>query len=110
MALSASLQPEKTRRLPRANPRHGALKGGTWTHIDHVDQENETLDVNKCVSKNMHYRAPQLAYTDARKFLGLFWLTGDNDYKRSGVISGAPFCFGSDVETVTALDPETVLT
>lgn len=58
----------------------------------------------------MHYLAPQLADTDAKKFPGLFWFTGDDGDKRAEVISGPAFLFGSDVGPVTVLDPGIVLT
>lgn len=46
------------------------------------------LDMSASVLENMQAAAPQLNDTDARKVLGSFLFTGDDDHKPAGVLSG----------------------
>ncbi|NBX22625.1 MAG: ABC transporter ATP-binding protein [Microbacteriaceae bacterium] len=63
------------------NPGHG-LKVGYYA------QEHETLSVDRTVLENMVSASPHLTETEARKVLGSFLFSGDDAYKKAGVLSG----------------------
>ncbi|SER49198.1 ATPase components of ABC transporters with duplicated ATPase domains [Propionibacterium cyclohexanicum] len=66
----------------------GEVVAGHGLKLGYFAQEHDMLDMSSSVLENMHAAAPQLNDTDARKVLGSFLFTGDDDHKPAGVLSG----------------------
>ncbi|PVG82963.1 ABC transporter [Nocardioides gansuensis] len=69
-------------------PDTGMVVPGHGLKLGYYAQEHETLDVNRTVLENMQSAAPALTDTEARSVLGSFLFSGDDAYKRAGVLSG----------------------
>lgn len=66
----------------------GKIEWNKNTRIAYFDQENSQLDFNKTVIDEIHDRRPGFTEQQVRSLLGLVLLTGENVFKRVGVISG----------------------
>ncbi|MFT8395192.1 ABC-F family ATP-binding cassette domain-containing protein [Propionibacterium sp.] len=69
-------------------PDTGEVLPGHGLKLGYFAQEHDMLDMSQTVLQNMQHAAPQLNDTDARKVLGSFLFTGDDDHKPAGVLSG----------------------
>jgi len=66
----------------------GQIMPGHGLKLGYFAQEHETLDLAATVAQNMMAAAPELTETEARRVLGSFLFTGDDDAKPAGVLSG----------------------
>ena len=69
-------------------PDTGEVLPGHGLKLGYFAQEHDMLDMDATVLENMQLAAPQLNETDARKVLGAFLFTGDDDHKPARVLSG----------------------
>ncbi|GAA2182055.1 ABC-F family ATP-binding cassette domain-containing protein [Brooklawnia cerclae] len=69
-------------------PDTGEVVAGHGLKIGYFAQEHDLLDPERTVLENMMDAAPNLNETDARKVLGGFLFTGDDDHKPARVLSG----------------------
>ncbi len=69
-------------------PDTGEILPGHGLRIGYYAQEHENIDVNRTVIENMVSASPNLTETEARRVLGSFLFTGDDGYKKAGVLSG----------------------
>jgi ATPase subunit of ABC transporter with duplicated ATPase domains len=69
-------------------PDTGEIVPGYGLVMGYFAQEHDMLDLGASVLENMQAAAPQLNETDARKVLGSFLFTGDDDDKPAFVLSG----------------------
>ena len=69
-------------------PDTGEVKPGHGLKLGYFAQEHDTLDLSATVAENMMRAAPDLNETEARRVLGSFLFTGDDDTKPAGVLSG----------------------
>ena len=75
---------------------HGTVEWNKNIKISYFDQENSQLDFNKTVIDEIHDRRRGMTEQQVRSLLGLVLLTGENVFKKVGVISGgerAKLCF-----------------
>lgn len=75
---------------------HGTVEWNKNIKISYFDQENSQLDFNKTVIDEIHDRRRGMTEQQVRSLLGLVKLTGENVFKKVGVISGgerAKLCF-----------------
>ncbi|WIY81606.1 ABC-F family ATP-binding cassette domain-containing protein [Propionimicrobium sp. PCR01-08-3] len=70
------------------NPDTGEVVPGHGLKLGYFAQEHDLLEPEKSVLQNMMDAAPDLNETEARRVLGGFLFTGDDDYKPAGVLSG----------------------
>ena len=74
----------------------GSIEWNKNVKISYFDQENSQLDFNKTVIDEIHDRRRGMTDEQVRSLLGLVKFTGENVFKRVGVISGgerAKLCF-----------------
>jgi ATPase subunit of ABC transporter with duplicated ATPase domains len=69
-------------------PDTGEVVPGHGLKLGYFAQEHDSLDMSATVLENMMAAAPELNETDARKVLGSFLFTGDDDAKPARVLSG----------------------
>lgn len=69
-------------------PDTGKVIAGHGLKLGYFAQEHDMLDLSQTVLENMQAAAPFLDDTDARKVLGSFLFTGDDDAKPARVLSG----------------------
>ncbi|MDK9639287.1 ABC-F family ATP-binding cassette domain-containing protein [Propionibacterium freudenreichii] len=69
-------------------PDTGEVLDGYGLKLGYFAQEHDMLDMSATVLENMQAAAPELNDTDARKVLGAFLFTGDDDQKPAHVLSG----------------------
>ncbi|MDR0435929.1 MAG: ATP-binding cassette domain-containing protein [Propionibacteriaceae bacterium] len=69
-------------------PDTGEVRYGHGLKLGYFAQEHDQLDMSRTVLENMSAAAPDLNETEARKVLGSFLFTGDDDYKPAHVLSG----------------------
>ncbi len=69
-------------------PDLGEVIPGHGLKLGYFAQEHDTLNPDETVLENMVRAAPQLNETEARKVLGSFLFTGDDDHKPARVLSG----------------------
>jgi ATPase subunit of ABC transporter with duplicated ATPase domains len=69
-------------------PDTGEVQPGHGLRIGYYAQEHENIDVNRTVIENMVSASTDLNETEARRVLGSFLFTGDDGYKKAGVLSG----------------------
>ncbi|WP_316670788.1 ABC-F family ATP-binding cassette domain-containing protein [uncultured Propionibacterium sp.] len=69
-------------------PDAGRVLAGHGLKLGYFAQEHDMLDMGATVLENMQAAAPQLTDTDARRVLGAFLFTGDDDHKPARVLSG----------------------
>jgi ATPase subunit of ABC transporter with duplicated ATPase domains len=69
-------------------PDTGEVKYGHGLKLGYFAQEHDQLDLSRTVLENMLAAAPDLNETEARKVLGSFLFTGDDDHKPAHVLSG----------------------
>jgi ATPase subunit of ABC transporter with duplicated ATPase domains len=69
-------------------PDTGEIQPGHGLRIGYYAQEHENIDVNRTVIENMVSASTDLNETEARRVLGSFLFTGDDGYKKAGVLSG----------------------
>lgn len=69
-------------------PDIGEVKYGHGLKLGYFAQEHDLLRSNETVLENMMRAAGELTETDARKILGSFLFTGDDDNKAAKVLSG----------------------
>ena len=77
---------------------HGTIEWNKNIKISYFDQENSQLDFSKTVIDEIHDRRRGMTEQQVRSLLGLVKLTGENVFKKVGVISGgerAKLCFAS---------------
>lgn len=75
---------------------HGTIEWNKNIKISYFDQENSQLDFSKTVIDEIHDRRRGMTEQQVRSLLGLVKLTGENVFKKVGVISGgerAKLCF-----------------
>ncbi|MCL1841663.1 MAG: ATP-binding cassette domain-containing protein [Propionibacteriaceae bacterium] len=66
----------------------GEVVPGHGLKLGYFAQEHDSLDMGLTVAQNMMAAAPQLNETQARRVLGSFLFTGDDDAKPARVLSG----------------------
>ncbi len=66
----------------------GEVIAGHGLKMGYFAQEHDMLDMSATVVENMQAAAPELNDTEARKVLGAFLFTGDDDQKPANVLSG----------------------
>ena len=66
----------------------GEVLPGHGLKLGYFAQEHDSLDLGLTVAENMMAAAPQLTETEARRVLGSFLFTGDDDDKPARVLSG----------------------
>lgn len=66
----------------------GRIVEGHGLRLGYFAQEHDQLDPARSVLENMMSAAPSLNETEARRVLGGFLFTGDDDHKPAGVLSG----------------------
>lgn len=74
----------------------GSIEWSKNVKISYFDQENSQLDFDKTVIDELHDRRKGMTEQQVRSLLGLVKLTGENVFKKVGVISGgerAKLCF-----------------
>lgn len=69
-------------------PDTGEIQPGHGLRIGYYAQEHENIDINRTVIENMVSASTDLNETEARRVLGSFLFTGDDGYKKAGVLSG----------------------
>ena len=69
-------------------PNSGQVVYGHGCKIGYFAQEHDLLNPEESVLENMMRAATEMNETDARKVLGSFLFTGDDDHKPAGVLSG----------------------
>ena len=69
-------------------PDTGQVSPGHGLKLGYFAQEHDMLDMRATVAQNMMASAPQLDETQARRVLGSFLFTGDDDAKPANVLSG----------------------
>jgi len=69
-------------------PDTGQVTPGHGLKLGYFAQEHDMLDMTATVAQNMMASAPQLDETQARRVLGSFLFTGDDDAKPANVLSG----------------------
>ncbi|MDR1355454.1 MAG: ATP-binding cassette domain-containing protein [Propionibacteriaceae bacterium] len=69
-------------------PDTGEVLYGHGLQLGYFAQEHDQLDMSRTVLENMVAAAPDLNETEARKVLGAFLFTGDDDHKPTYVLSG----------------------
>jgi len=69
-------------------PDTGQVLPGHGLKLGYFAQEHDMLDMSKTVTQNMMAAAPDLDETQARRVLGSFLFTGDDDAKPAHVLSG----------------------
>ena len=69
-------------------PDTGQVMPGHGLKLGYFAQEHDMLDMSATVAQNMMASAPQLDETQARRVLGSFLFTGDDDAKPASVLSG----------------------
>lgn len=81
--------------------RKGFIEWAKNTKISYFDQENAQLDMNTTVIDELHKRHRSMTEQEVRSALGRVRLTGENVFKKVGVISGgerAKLCFAIMIE------------
>ena len=81
--------------------RKGFIEWAKNTKISYFDQENAQLDMNTTVIDELHKRHRSMTEQEIRSALGRVRLTGENVFKKVGVISGgerAKLCFAIMIE------------
>ncbi|MCL2018986.1 MAG: ABC-F family ATP-binding cassette domain-containing protein [Oscillospiraceae bacterium] len=66
----------------------GFIKWGDYAKISYFEQDNMRLNANDTVINAVHRLYPKMTELEVRTLLGSVRLTGDNVYKKVGVISG----------------------
>ncbi len=66
----------------------GKYRWGQEVKIAYFEQENKQLNPNNTVLEELWSRYPRKTETEIRKILGQVLLTGENVYKKVGVLSG----------------------
>ncbi|GHU52203.1 multidrug ABC transporter ATP-binding protein [Clostridia bacterium] len=74
-----------TKRLPLIK---GRVKWADNTKISFYEQENTALNPNNTVLSEIHSKFPHMNDVDIRSLLGKVRITGENVFKKIGVISG----------------------
>ena len=69
-------------------PDLGEVQPGHGLKMGYFAQEHDSLDISRTVLENMMSAAPDLNETEARRVLGSFLFTGDDDHKSARVLSG----------------------
>ena len=69
-------------------PDTGEVVPGHGLKLGYFAQEHDLLDPQASVLQNMMQAAPDLNETEARRVLGGFLFSGDDDHKPAGVLSG----------------------
>lgn len=69
-------------------PDTGEVVAGHGLKLGYFAQEHDLLDPSQTVLENMMSAAPDLNETEARRVLGGFLFTGDDDHKPARVLSG----------------------
>ena len=69
-------------------PTFGEVLPGHGLKLGYFAQEHDLLDPSQTVLENMMSAAPDLNETEARRVLGGFLFTGDDDHKPARVLSG----------------------
>ena len=69
-------------------PDTGAVLPGHGLKLGYFAQEHDQLDPTQTVLENMLSAAPDLNETEARRVLGGFLFSGDDDHKLARVLSG----------------------
>ncbi|EPD33401.1 ABC-F family ATP-binding cassette domain-containing protein [Propionimicrobium lymphophilum] len=69
-------------------PDIGEVIYGHGLKLGYFAQEHDLLNPEESVLENMMRSATEMNETDARKILGSFLFTGDDDHKPAGVLSG----------------------
>ena len=69
-------------------PDIGEVIYGHGLKLGYFAQEHDLLNPEESVLENMMRAATEMNETDARKVLGSFLFTGDDDHKPAGVLSG----------------------
>lgn len=69
-------------------PDTGEVVPGHGLKLGYFAQEHEMIDPSQTVLENMMSAAPDLSETEARRVLGGFLFTGDDDHKPARVLSG----------------------
>ncbi len=75
---------------------HGKTEWTKNIKIAYFDQENSQLDFNNTVMEEIHKRRRTMSDGEVRSLLGLVRITGENVFRKVGVISGgerAKLCF-----------------
>lgn len=70
------------------NPDTGEVVPGHGLKLGYFAQEHDLLDPSQTVLENMIAAAPDLDETEARRVLGGFLFSGDDDHKPARVLSG----------------------
>ncbi len=68
--------------------KQGRYRWGKEIKLAYFEQENRQLNPNNTVLEEIWHRYPRMTETEVRKLLGQVLLTGENVYKRVGVLSG----------------------
>ncbi len=68
--------------------KQGKYRWGKEIKIAYFEQENKQLNPNNTVLEELWHRYPRMTETEVRKLLGRVLLTGENVYKKVGVLSG----------------------
>ncbi|MGQ4496961.1 ATP-binding cassette domain-containing protein, partial [Dermabacteraceae bacterium P13101] len=71
-----------------SEPDTGRVIAGHGLKVGYYAQEHETLDPDRTILENMQSAAQDLPEVECRKILGSFLFTGDDVYKKAGVLSG----------------------
>lgn len=69
-------------------PQKGGIYWGDNVKYGYYEQENRTLDPNKTALEELWDRFPRMAQHEIRGLLGQVLITGDNAFKKIGVLSG----------------------
>ncbi len=68
--------------------KQGKYRWGKEIKLAYFEQENKQLNPNNTVLEELWHRYPRMTETEVRKLLGQVLLTGENVYKKVGVLSG----------------------
>jgi ATPase subunit of ABC transporter with duplicated ATPase domains len=71
-----------------SEPDRGTVGFGHQVQVGYYAQEHEGIDSGRSLLDHMGEAAPQLAFEERRRLLGMFGLTGDKVHQDAGTLSG----------------------